>query len=296
LEPYPVIHKACLSVLSLREQRWVAVERILSWLILALLCMGILSSSRLWTEQVPVRQKEGLVHGFLVLRTLDGKALADGDLIQVAHGDRVTSRLTFRFKDGSLHDETAIFSQRSRFRLLSDHLVQKGPAFEHPLDISLDASTGHVTVRYTKDGNEKTITESLSLPADVANGLLLTLLKNVGPDAKDIEISFVAATPKPRVVKLKVNAESETAFSTGVTQRKATHFVVKVEIGGISGLIAPLLGKQPPDTHVWILEGTAPAFVKSEGPLAPGGPAWRIELVSPVWPDVPASDSSKGAK
>ena len=35
---------------------------------------------------------------------------------------------------------------------------------------------------------------------------------------------------------------------------------------------------------VWILEGEAPAFVKSEGPLYFGGPVWRIELTSPVWP------------
>jgi hypothetical protein len=81
--------------------------------------------------------------------TLDGRALADGDLIQVVHGDWVTCRITFFFKDGSVHDETAIFSQRDRFRLLSDHLFQKGPTFEHPLDISLDALTGDVTVRYT---------------------------------------------------------------------------------------------------------------------------------------------------
>jgi hypothetical protein len=31
---------------------------------------------------VAVRHPEGLVHGFLTLKTLDGKALADGDLIQ----------------------------------------------------------------------------------------------------------------------------------------------------------------------------------------------------------------------
>jgi len=59
-------------------------------------------------EPVAVRYTEGLVHGFLVLRTLEGKALADGDLLQAARGDRVTTRLVFRFKDGSTHDETAI--------------------------------------------------------------------------------------------------------------------------------------------------------------------------------------------
>jgi hypothetical protein len=56
---------------------------------------------------------------------LEGDTLADGDLIQVAHGDRVTCRLVFHFKDGSIHDETAVFSQRRNFRLLSDHLVHR---------------------------------------------------------------------------------------------------------------------------------------------------------------------------
>jgi len=53
---------------------------------------------------------------------------------------------------------------------------------------------------------------------------------------------------------------------------------------GVAGVVAPIVRKQPPDIHVWILGGEAPAFVKSEGPLYLGGPIWRIELVSPVWP------------
>src|SRR6266542_4779239 len=76
-------------------------------------------------DQVPVRHMEGLMHGFLALRTLDGKRLADGEMSQVAEGDRITSRLIFRFKDGSLYDDTTIFTQRGAFRLLSDHLVQR---------------------------------------------------------------------------------------------------------------------------------------------------------------------------
>jgi hypothetical protein len=66
--------------------------------------------------------------------------------------------------------------------------------------------------------------------------------------------------------------------------RKATHDVVEIELGGIAGLIAPLLGKQPPPSNVGILGGEAPAFVRMDGPLYAGGPIWRIELASPVWP------------
>ena len=87
------------------------------------LLIALLGSRTLRGELVPVRHVEGIVHGFLVLRTLDGTAIADGDLIQNSRGNRVTARLIFRFKDGSLHDETAVFSQRQQFRLVSDHLV-----------------------------------------------------------------------------------------------------------------------------------------------------------------------------
>lgn len=241
-------------------------------------------------ELVNVRYTEGIVHGFLALRTLDGTSIADGDLVQVARGSRVTSRLVFHFKDGSLHDETTVFSQRGQFRLISEHLVQKGPTFPRPLDMSIDAASGQVTVRYTnEDGEEKQESERLELPADLANGLMLTLLKNVRPDGPPKALSFVAATPKPRLVKLAITSAGPEPFSTGGIGRKATHYVVKVEIGGVSGLVAPLLGKQPPDSHVWILGGEAPAFVKSEQPLYLGGPMWRIELVSPVWPRRAAS-------
>ena len=102
---------------------------------------------------------------------------------------------------------------------------------------------------------------------------------------------LVAATPKPRLVKLAITPQGEESFSIGGSNQRATHYVVKVEIGGVTGLLAPLLGKQPPDARVWILGGEAPAFLKSEGPLYLGGPVWQIELTSPVWPRVPVADS-----
>jgi hypothetical protein len=84
-------------------------------------------------------------------------------------------------------------------------------------------------------------------------------------------------------VKLSITPQGEDVFSIGRSRRRATHFRVRVALEGVTGVMAPLLGKQPPDTHVWILGGDAPAFVKSEGPLYPGGPIWRIELASPTW-------------
>jgi len=267
-----------------------------SWsLALLLASAALLPPGTLSAAPVAVRHTEGLVHGFLVLRTLEGDTLADGDLIQVAHGDRVTNHLVFSFRDGSVRDETAIFSQRGNFRLLNYHLVQKGPAFQRPMEVLVDNATGQVRVRYTdEDAREKVISDRLELPPDVANGMIFTLLKNVRPDGPPTAVSMVAATPKPRLVKLVVTPRGEEPFSIGGSRRKAIHYVIKVEIGGVAGVVAPLLGKQPPDIHVWILGGEAPAFVKSEGPLYLGGPIWRIELTSPVWPQVPPADSKDG--
>ena len=262
----------------------------------ALACALVVWSAAPLADSVAVRHSEGVVHGFLALRTMDGATLADGDLVQTSRGDRVTIRLVFHFKDGSIHDETAIFSQRRRFQLISDHLIQKGPSFPQALEMTVVRASGRVTVRYADDGEQKVADERLELPMDLANGLIPTLLKNVMPGPSSTKVSMVAATPKPRLVKLAVTNVGEEPFSTGGSTRTATHYVVKVEIGGVSGLIAPLVGKQPPDSHVWILQGEAPAFVKGELQLFPEGPTWRLELLSPVWPSGAASAEAKDAR
>jgi hypothetical protein len=265
-----------------------------TYLAVMLTSAALIHSAMPLGAQIPVRHAEGLVHGFLLLSTLDGKPLADGDLIQVSKGYRVTSQLVFRFKDGSLHGETAVFSQRGNFRLISYHLTQKGPAFHEPIDVAIEASSGQVTIHYTDDkGNDKAASEKMKLPPDVANGMVSMLLKNVVPGGPLPTMSMVATTPKPRLVKLAITAQGEEPFAVGGSRRTAMHYVLKIQIGGVSGVIAPLLGKQPPDIHVWILTGATPAFVKSEGQLYPDGPIWRIELASPVWPRTSATPSSE---
>src|SRR5262249_43925919 len=132
-----------------------------------LLCAPVLA------DEVTVRYREGRVRGFLVLRDLQNNILASGDLSQSVSGDSVTSELVFRFKDGSIHQETTVFSQRRTFRVLTYHLVQKGPAFKRGSDISFNVSTGRITVRSTDEhGKEETKTENIRIPPDVANGVV----------------------------------------------------------------------------------------------------------------------------
>jgi hypothetical protein len=260
-------------------------KRFLSPLHGMLLAWALLLTSPAQAQStVEVRYAEGLIRGFLVLRAMDGEVLAHGDLAQVARDERVTSHLVLRFDDGSVYDETVHFSQQGSFRLLDYHLVQEGPVFKGAMELSIDRSTGQVRVRYTdEDGTAKEEREQLELPSNLMNGMLPILLKNIPPGDKQTTVSFVAATPKPRLVDLVISPEGEAKFLAGGAVRKAKEYRIKVEIGGILGFLAPLVGKQPEDSHAWILDGEAPAFVRLVGPLFMGGPSWRIEPASPEW-------------
>src|SRR3954447_5955039 len=61
--------------------------------VLLLIVALLLSIEPLDADPVQVHKTQGTFHGFLVLKTPEGKTLASGDLVQVAHGDRVSSRL-----------------------------------------------------------------------------------------------------------------------------------------------------------------------------------------------------------
>jgi len=256
----------------------------ISFLLLVSFSATLLRAADVGTP-LQVRHAEGLTHGFVVLRTTTGDTVAVGDLTQVNQGSRVTTHLSFHFKDGSLHDETAIYSQSRVFRLLRYKLVEKGPSFPMQLDVSIDASSNQVTVHSTEDGKDKVENSKATLPATISNGMLAILVKNLPPGAQETKLSMLAFTPKPQVVTLAFTQQGEDTFTVGGSSRKATRYNMKIEIGGVKGVVAPLVGKQPPDTQLWVLGGEAPAFLMSQGPLFYGGPIWRIELISPAFPN-----------
>jgi hypothetical protein len=193
---------------------------------------------------------------------------------------RVTSRLTLHFLDGSIDDDLTIFTQRNTFRLISDHHIQRGPSFPKPIDFLIDAVSGQTTSR-DKDG--KLTQEHLDLPPDVSNGLPPNLLLNILPSTAETKIAYVVPGAKPRVVHLSIRPTGVLPFTVGSLHRQATDFTIHVELGGIAGVVAPILGKEPSDYHIWLQDGTPPAFVREEGPLYEGGPIWRLEEMSPTF-------------
>ena len=229
-------------------------------------------------EPIPVRYVQGSSHGFVALRTLDGMTIATGESTQTVNRGRVTSPMIFHFKDGSVDEDVTVFTQQGVFRLVNDHHIQRGPSFPKPIDFLIDMATGDLTSK-AEDG---TVTkEHMDLPADVSNGLPPNLLLNILPTTPETKIAYIAPGKKPRLVHLSIKPTGTLSFRVGAFQRKATDFTLHVELGGVTGIVAPIIGKQPSDYHIWLQDGVPPAFVREEGPLYEGGPIWRIEQVSP---------------
>ena len=225
-------------------------------------------------EPIAVRYQEGVVRAFPVLRSVTSEQLAQGDFVQLARGDHVMTRLVFRFADGSLHDETAVFSQRGVFTLLSYRIVQRGPVFPETLEASIDRETGGYEVRYRADEEspEEHLSGTFALPDDAYNGMLSLIIKNMPLGASET-VSIVAFTPKPRAVKLQLLPLAKERTQVGEATLLATRYHIRPQLG----LFASLLVTHIPDMRVWVLLGEAPAFLRAEGPLYFMGPIWRIE-------------------
>jgi hypothetical protein len=258
---------------------WPGCQRCM--LVLASAVLMAASSASLASQPIPVRHPQGSAHGFLALRAQGGKLIAVGDVTQAVHGDRVTSRVVFHFRDGSIDDDTTVFSQRRVFRLISDHHIQRGPSFPKSTDVIIEALTGKIISR-AQDG--KTTENHLDLPPDVSNGLPPNLLLNFLSSTPETKLSFVAPTTKPRLITISIKPAGTVSFNIGGKTRHAIDYVLHAELGGLTGLIAPMVGKQPADYHIWILEGVAPAFIREEGQMYEGGPIWRVEQISPTFP------------
>ena len=236
-------------------------------------------------QPIPVRYHQGTFHGFLELRSQDNQILASGDSTQVVHNGLITARTFFTFKDGSIDDETTVYTQGRTFHLLTDRHIQRGPAFPHPMDVLVDTRTSQITVRAAdKDGKEQVDTTRLTLPANIANGMVPLALENLPPDSPGTTLSMVVVAPKPRLVKLIISNIGEDPYSVAGSPRKATHFTIRIDLGGVAAIVAPIINKQPPNIQLWIVGSPAPAFAREVGPLYPEGPITTIQLTSPTWP------------
>ena len=112
----------------------------------------------------------------------------------------------------------------------------------------------------------------------MANGFVGTLLLNVPPNTAPFRVGMLAPVGGGRLIHILISPEGEQPFQTGGQTLKATVFRIHPELGGIVGVIAPLVGLQPKDVMVWVLEGDEAAVVRIVGQLGGYGPVFSSEL------------------
>ena len=252
---------------------------------LVVIVIAALVSAPVQATPVAVRFPEGVTHGFLLVRSLVGEIIGQGEMIQVLkEGDLVESQLVFRFKDGSLHDEKVAFSQQRVFTLISYRLLQRGPSFPNQIDVSIDRGTAEYKVRSKEGeyGKEEVVTGEFALPKDAYNGMLIMMLKNL-PKGADETVSVLAFTPEPQVIEVQLLVMGKQTVQIGEVSSTATHYVFKPQIGMIRALLGKVAGKLPAQFHYdcWMLADEVSSLVRFEGPLQLMGPIVRIELVNP---------------
>ena len=230
-------------------------------------------------EPISARHIQRPMHRFMVARSEAGKIIASGEFSQVVQGDEVTMRLTYKFLDGSLDDEITTYRQQGTFRLVRNHHIQKGPFFVKPVDFAVEAATGIATIRTAgKNGKIHVESHHIDLPDDLANGFVGTLLLNLPQNATPFRVGMLAPVAGGRLIRLLISPEGEQPFHAAGQTLQATVFRIHPELGGIVGMIASLIGLQPKDVMVWILEGEEPAVVRIVGQLGGYGPVVSSEL------------------
>ena len=250
----------------------------------AVMVLAVLVYSAAEAAPVAVRSPERAVQGHLLLRSLSGETIGQGDVTQVVKArDVVESHLVLRFKDGSLHDEKVVFSQQRVFKMIRYRLIQSGPSFPEQIDVSIDRGSAEYSVRsQAGKGKEEVLTGRFDVPNDTYNGMLVVLLKNL-PEGANEPVNILAFTPAPQVIKLQLLFVGEQTVGVGDLSTKAKRYVLKPQIGQLQDLLGKLSGRLPADFHLecLMLADKAPSFVQLEGPLQLMGPTVRIELVNP---------------
>ncbi len=259
--------------------------------------LAMMASTAAPAEPISVIHVQRPMHRFMVARSNTGSVIARGEFTQVVQGEEVTMRLLYKFTDGSIDDETTTYRQRGTFGLVRNHHVQNGPFFARPVDFAVEAATGLATSR-TTDKNGKIHVESshVTLPNDLANGFVGTLLLNVQPNTTPFRVGMLAPVGGGRLIHILVSPEGEQSFQIEGKNLKAAVFRIHPELGGIVGVIASLIGLQPKDVMVWVQEGEEPAVVRIVGQLGGYGPIISSELEGASFgkPGVPPSVASRG--
>jgi hypothetical protein len=90
-----------------------------------------------------------------------------------------------------------------------------------------------------------------------------------------VDLRAVAFTPRPRTAPITLTRDGAEPVRMAGRTIPGDKYTIHVDIPGIARLFV-----DPPDLHVWLVNGDPPAFLRFEGPLVePKDPVVRVDLI-----------------
>jgi hypothetical protein len=239
---------------------------------------------------VPLHWPEGTLRGFPVVRDASGKQIALGTLTQWIEDGNLHVTGTYQFNDGRVVEEQTVLSQHPELAQLRWSWEERQGS-EVQRSYSIDFTTGHAVVHKRGEDVREDTLEDARKPGHAFAGVgFMYAVKNLTAEldqGREIELTAVAFTPKPRTVTVSIKRDLEGSLAGGGRTLGAERFVIHPEIP--LAFVARLFVKAP-DQYLWFYRPSPPAFLRADIPLAePSDPIIHIELVGGPEPSQPQS-------
>ena len=253
--------------------------------LLAVLLLWAGAASADEAQPVKPRHALGTLHGFPSMSDTTGQVIADGELTQELSGDRLLVRIHWTFADGREVEERDEFQvdkvlAQTRFSFVESRKRSELRRFE----VDLVSGAAKAVTRNEK-GELQQEESKLELPAGrsfTGYGTALAVSELSLSPGGETKITFVAFTPKPRAVTLKVTREGTERFAVAGRSTLTDRFTLHPEIPFPAGLFVSAR-----DAHLWFTHTPPPALVRAEQNLATKDDPVVVIDVTPRGPALP---------
>ena len=236
-----------------------------SSLLAVLLVLAAGSASADEPQQVKVRHALGTLHGFPSMSDTTGQVIGDGELIQERAGDRVRVRIHWAFADGREIEERDEFRvdgilAQTRFSWIETRKDTELRRFE----VDFPEGTARAVTRNEKGEIEREESK-MELSAGrsfTGYGTALAVSELSPGPGEESRITFVAFTPKPRDVTLKVTRDKTERISVAGRPIATDQYTLRAEIPFPASIFVSAR-----DAHLWFTHSPPPALVRAEQPL-----------------------------
>lgn len=241
---------------------------------------------------VPAHHSHGELHGFPSMSDAAGQVIADGELTQERAGPRLLVRIRWAFPDGRRIEE------RDEFRI-DRAMAQTRFAWSEAKNgtelrrFEVDFGAGKaIAMTLDEKGQMRREEAELELPpgrAFTGYGTALAVAELSLEPGADSRIVFVAFTPKPRTVTLRISRGAEEQIPVAGRPIATDRYTLHPEIPFPVNLFT-----KAPDAHLWFTHTGPAALVRAEQNLITKDDPIVVIDVTPRGPARPPKSSAGG--